>query len=317
MTHAPDAHATPPLLRWLAALGDMARLRLLRLLAAEELGVGELSRALQMPQSTVSRHLRLLHEAQWIVRRSEGTAGLYRLDEQALSLEARALWSVTRGLLTGATFEEDRRRMREVVAQRTPDSRSFFGRIGGDWDRLRRELFGESFTAEALLGLIDPGRTVADLGCGTGPAAELLAPVVGRVIAIDREPAMLEAARRRLRGRRNVEFRQGELSALPVADAEVDAAIVLLVMVYLPDPQPALREMFRVLRPGGVGLIVDLIRHDRESYRYTLGHEHLGFDERQVRRWAGAAGFCDVAWRALRPDPDVKGPGLFAATMRR
>ncbi len=317
MTPEPAAPPPSPLLRWFAVLGDPARLRLLRLLAAGELGVGELARIMQLPQSTVSRHLRLLHEGRWVVKRSEGTASLYRMDEAGPGGAARELWALARRQLVGATFDEDDRRMAEVIAQRGTDSRAFFGRLGADWDRLRRELFGEAFTAEALLGLLDPAWIVADLGCGTGPAAELLAPVVSRVIAVDREPGMLEAARRRLKGLDNVEFRRGDLTALPIADAEIDGAVVLLVMVYLPEPQRAAAEMFRVLRAGGAGLIVDLAAHDRSSYRHTMGHEHLGFTEVQVRSWAQACGFGGVTWRALRPDTSAKGPGLFAATLRK
>ena len=119
------------LLRSLACLGDMARLRLLRLIAQEELSVGELARVLQLPQSTVSRHLKVLYESGWIARRSEGTASLYRMDSDALSDGARALWDVVRGQLGASpTLSEDDHRMAEVLAERRTDSKAFFGRIG-------------------------------------------------------------------------------------------------------------------------------------------------------------------------------------------
>jgi ArsR family transcriptional regulator len=314
----PSPDMSPVLLARLQALGDLARLRLLRLLSAHELSVGELARAMQLPQSTVSRHLKLLHEGDWVVKRSEGTASLYRMVAGDLDRGAEALWEAARSQLgTPPTLREDDHRLAEVLAERAQDGRAFFGRIAGEWDALRRDLFGNGFTAEALLALLNPEWTVADLGCGTGQAAALLAPCVKRIIAVDREPAMLEAARRRLADARHIDFRVGDLLDLPLADGEIDAAIVLLVMIYIPDPLAAVREAARALRPGGVLLLVDMVAHDRESYRHTMSHRHLGFDEREVRGWARAAGLSDPRWRRLRADTDAKGPGLFVATMRR
>ena len=313
-----------PLLNRLATLGDMARLRILRLLDVQELSVGELAKALQLPQSTVSRHLKLLHDGGWTAKRSEGTASLYRVAEQSLPEQMRDLWKLTRAQLgRSPTFDQDSARLAEVLAQRRIDSKSFFGQIGGEWDQVRRELFGESFTAEALLNLVHHDWVVADLGCGTGNASEMVAPLVKKVIAIDREPAMLQAARKRLAGLSNIEFRQGDLTKLPLRDGEVDAALVFLVLIYVQSPEQALAEVARGLKSsgeggeGGVLLIVDLAPHDRESYRHTMGHVHLGFDEKQIRNWAKAAGLKDVRYRRLRPSTSSKGPGLFVATMRK
>jgi ArsR family transcriptional regulator len=307
-----------PLLSRFTTLNDAARLRMLRLLDREELSVGELARSLQLPQSTVSRHLKLLHEGHWVMKRAEGTASLYRLSSEGLETEARALWSLARGQLGASpTFDQDDARLAEVLAERRTDSKSFFGRVGGEWDRLRRELFGDSFTAEALLGLVKSETVIADLGCGTGDAAEHLAPSVKKVIAVDREQAMLDAARKRLAGHSNVEFRRGELTDLPLKNGEVDAALVFLVMQHIEDPEPAVAEISRTLKPGGVLLIVDLMSHDRESYRHTMGHRHMGFDERTIKLWARHAGMSDVRYRRLRPDTHARGPALFVATMRK
>jgi ArsR family transcriptional regulator len=307
----------PPLLRWLAALGDLARLRLLRLLEQHELSVGELASILQLPQSTISRHLKLLHEGGWVTRRSEGTASLYRLDASDLAEPAAGLWKLARDQLEGAAIQEDDRRKASVLAQRPTDARTFFGRLGGEWDELRRSLFGDVFTAESLLGLLGPDLVVADLGCGTGFAVELLAPIARKVIAVDREPSMLDAARKRLEGVGNVEFREGDLLGLPLGDGEVDAAFCLLVTVYLDDPAAAVAEMARVLRPGGMALIVDMVTHDRSSYLQTMGQKHLGFGPEEVRSWARSSGLEEIRYRLLRPDPAAKGPGLFASTLRK
>lgn len=312
------ATGPPPLVTWLATLSDLARLRILRLLDREELSVGELSRALQLPQSTVSRHLKVLNDAGWIVKRVEGTASFYRLVAESLPQPARELWDLARTQLSGTpTLAEDDHRLGEVLAERITDSRAFFGRVGGDWDALRRELFGDAFTAEALLALLDPAWIVADIGCGTGNAASLLAPRVRRVIAVDREEAMLEAARERLAALGNVDFRRGDIEQLPIDDAAVDAALVVLVFHHLEDPDRAVQEIGRILRPGGVAMITDMMRHDREIYRHTMGHRHLGFDEDAARRWAAGAGLELTRFERLRADTAAKGPGLFVAVMRK
>jgi ArsR family transcriptional regulator len=266
----------------------------------------------------VSRHLKLLHEGHWVMKRAEGTASLYRLSSEGLETEARALWSLACSQLGASpTFDQDDARLAEVLAERRTDSKSFFGRVAGEWDRLRRELFGSSFTAEALLGLVKSETVIADLGCGTGDAAEHLAPFVKKVIAVDREQAMLDAARKRLAGHTNVEFRRGELTDLPLKNGEVDAALVFLVMQHIEKPELAVAEISRALKTGGVLLIVDLMSHDRESYRHTMGHRHMGFDERTIKQWAKHAALSDVRYRRLRPDTHARGPALFVATMRK
>jgi ArsR family transcriptional regulator len=240
------------------------------------------------------------------------------MEDEALDPGTQALWGVVRGQLGASpTLAEDDHRLVGVLAERRTDSKAFFGRIVGEWDRLRRELYGEPFTAEALLSFLDPRWVVADLGCGTGSTAEHLAPVVRKVIAVDREPAMLDAARKRLARFDNVEFRNDDVTDLSIGDGQVDAAIASLLMVAVAQPPTALREIARILRPGGLITIVDMVPHDRESYRRTMGHLHLGFDEAAVERWAGEAGLSDVRYRRLRADTSAKGPGLFAATMRK
>jgi len=305
-------------LSWLGTLGDVARLRVLRLLEREELGVGELSRALQLPQSTVSRHLKPLFEQGWVTKRAEGTQSLYRMMPAALAADMRELWRMSRDHLgSAASFDEDYARLAEVLAARRVDSRTFFGRIGGDWDELRRELFGDAFVSDALLGLLPPDAVAVDIGCGTGEAAERLAPVVRKVIALDREPAMLAAARKRLARFSNVEFRQGDLLAPPLAAGEADLGILMLVVHHMDDPAAVLRALAPRFRKGGSLLVVDMASHDRSGYQQTMGHRHLGFSEAEMAGFAAGSGFAVRRHVRLRPDTSGKGPGLFAALLVR
>lgn len=306
------------LLKWFATLSDMARVRLLRLLEASELSVGELANALQLPQSTVSRHLKVLFDQKWVVRRAEGTASMYRVDPKHLAPGARELWALTRDRIDlTPTMQGDDDRLQQVLAERRIDTRAFFGQVGAEWDEIRRSFFGEEFTNEALLNLLPPDWTIADLGCGTGNAAELLAGIVKKIVAVDREPAMLDAARKRLKSFRNIDFRQGELNDLPIDAGEIDAAMALLVMHHITDPPAVVKEISRVLKKNGVLLIVDMVKHDREDYRTSMGHVHLGFEEKTIRGWAEAAKLREFSYRRLSPVTEGKGPGLFAAVMRK
>ena len=304
---------------WLArlsALSDRSRVRIMRVLELEELGVGELSRVVGMPQSTVSRHLKPLHELGLVSKRSEGTTSLYRLDMSDPA--ACGLWSVTNDQLGDAEdFSDDASRLRKVLLERRGDSRSFFGRVGGDWQSIRRDLFGFGFSEDALLGLLDPDWTVADLGCGTGDASERLAPVVRKVLAIDRESAMLAAARRRLEGLKNVDFIEADLHQLPLDPGSVDVAVLMLVLHHQEDPGGIIAEAARTLTPTGRILVVDMVAHDRTEFAEEMGHAHLGFDLPVISSWATGCGLRVQGHRRLRPSTSGRGPALFAAVLRR
>ena len=313
-----NAEHSPALLRWMSVLADATRVRTLRLLEQTELTVAELCAVLQLPQSTVSRHLKLLADEQWVTGRPDGTSRLYRLGAAATEAPARRLWALLReqtGRTRGAAHDDQR--LAAILARRQSRSQAFFNSAAGHWDHLRQETFGTRFDIEALAGLLDGNWVVGDLGCGTGQISETVAPFVGRVIAVDRSSGMLKAARRRLARFDTVEVRQGELERLPIEDGALDAAVSCLVLHHVAEPSAVLREAARALRPGGRLLIVDMLRHDRQEYREQMGHVWLGFEPAQMSDWLTAAGFEQVRVHPLLPAPEAKGPPLFAASGRR
>lgn len=301
----------------LSSLGDENRLRILVLLDRQEFTVSELTAVLQLPQSTVSRHLKVLADDDWMRSRQDGTSRYYRMSV-TLGDDARELWDVSRRAVDGAPWvSEDAERARAVLAARRQRAEQFFSESAWRWDEVRGELFGRTADAWALLGLLDPSWAVADLGAGTGALAEAMAPYVERVTAIDRSPEMLEAARRRLESIDNVEVREGELEDLPLESGTVDLALLILVLHYVVDPRLALEEAARVLRPGGRLILLDMREHAREEYRQTMGHLWPGFSERQLRDWAADVGFATYRHTGLKPDPDAAGPLLFLGTATR
>jgi ArsR family transcriptional regulator len=287
---------------------------MLLLLEKHELTVSELCAVLQMPQSSVSRHLKTLADDHWVASRRDGTSRFYSMPVDDLDHAARKLWPIIREQFAStAASGQDDRRLRGVLTRRRAKSEEFFATAAGGWDHIRADLYGDQFYLWAVLGLVDPTLVVGDLGCGTGQLSETLAPYVKRVVAIDSSDDMLEAAKQRLGGAKNVEMRKGELESLPLQAAELDVAMLSLVLHYSPSPARALAEVGRVVRPGGRALVVDMLPHEREEYQQQMGHVWLWFTEKQMTKLLAGAGFDHVRIRALPADPDAKGPSLFAA----
>ncbi len=302
----------------MSVLADPTRCRMLLLLEKHELTVGELCAVLQMPQSSVSRHLKTLADADWVTSRRDGTSRCYSMLTEDLDAGAGRLWPLIREQVVSTSgAAHDERRLKSVLSKRRAKSQAFFASAAGQWDRLREELFGDTFCLWSVLGLIDATIVVGDLGCGTGQLSSTIAPYVERVIAVDASEDMLVAARQRLSDAGNVDVRRGELEALPLERGELDVAMLSLVLHYSPDPARALGEVARVVRPGGRVLVVDMLPHDREEYQQQMGHVWLGFSEKQITKFLTGAEFDGVRVRALPADPDAKGPALFAAVARR
>ena len=306
--------SAPALFGQMTALADPTRSRLLLALERNELTVNELTSILQLPQSTVSRHLKMLSAEGWVEARAEATSRYYRLASASLDPATRRLWHLVRDeVVQSNAAEHDARRTQAVLAERSTKSQQFFSTSAGQWDRMRLELFGRRADI-ALLGLLDETWTVADLGCGTGAISQSMAPFVERVIAVDASAAMLQAARKRLSLLDNIDLRRGDLEALPIDDGRLDLATIMLVLHHVPEPARAIAEVARVLKPAGRLVLVDMLPHDREVYRQQMGHLWLGFPQDQTRAILSEAGFDAVRIVPLPPDSRVKGPGLFAAT---
>jgi ArsR family transcriptional regulator len=295
-------------------LADTTRCRLLAALERQELTVGELATALQLPQSTVSRHLRILADQAWISSRAEGASRWYRRNP-LLDADMLGLWELVRSAMASTPGAlQDAARLDAVVAARRSGTQAFFATASAEWDALRTDLFGARADLAAALALLDPSLVVGDLGCGTGALTAALAPHVAQVHAVDASPAMLAAASARLASCANVTVTEGALEALPLPDASLDVAVLMLVLHHVPDPARALREVHRVLRPAGRLLITDMRPHAQERYRDTMGHVWLGFAPEALGAWLRDAGFERMHYVPLPVDPSATGPALFSCT---
>jgi len=300
----------------LGALGDETRIRILFVLDQGEMNVGELGRVLQLPLSSVSRHLKTLTEAGWVRFRSEGTARVFRL-ASAAEMPDPTIWTAVRALSQGTpSIREDTERAEVVLAERHERARAFFRSEAGQWDELRTELFGARLDMVPFTGLL-AGADVADLGCGTGGLMQGVAPVAASVAGVDREPEMLAAARTRLAAYPRVTLHQGELEDLPLENASVDVAFLVLVLHLVSVPARVLAEAARILRPGGRLILLDLRPHDRHEYRESMGHLWPGFEPDLLEGWLDEAGFCRASYHPLPPDPEASGPLLFLGSAVR
>jgi DNA-binding transcriptional ArsR family regulator len=303
-------------LDWLQTLADATRVRLMRLLDQQELSVSELCSILQMPQSTVSRHLKVLVDEHWIESRRDGTNHLYRIEREPWSEPRVSLWQWVRQQADTPTAELDQQRLASVLASRSR-SEAFFTSAAEQWDKLRVELFGSQLDAVTLAATLPANAVVGELGCGSAPLCQLVAPFVAAAYAIDNSAAMLAAARAPLSQYSNVHLRSGSLTELPLEDAQLDAAWLVLVLAYLPDPIAVLREAARVLKPDRPLVIVDLLPHERAGYRVEMGHLRLGVSREEMADWLKQAGLQLNRYFPLPPDPLAKGPALFSAVAVR
>jgi len=332
----------------LRAVADGTRQRLLQVLSRHELSVSELVEILDLPQSTVSRHLKVLRESGWVTDRRVGTAVRYAavpfepmnegVSGHPVQERDRGGAEAVRGWQDGLVPLRDRlldwlarqpldgpaqRRLGEVVRRRADPDR-FFNVAGKRWDRLRIEAFGEFFHLEALTALLPYDWHVADVGTGTGYLLGVLADRFRKVIAVDPSEAMLDLARSRpeLAGRENVEFRVGSAERLPIVDGELDLAIASLVLHHLPEPASALSEFRRCLRVGGRLLVIEQEPHRDAGFHERMGDLWWGFAADTLRDQVRSAGFGDVrVWPlALTGGAGrgrVQAPPLFALVAER
>ncbi|MBN2563069.1 MAG: metalloregulator ArsR/SmtB family transcription factor [Phycisphaerae bacterium] len=306
----------------LRSLADPVRLKLLQLLLLEELNVSELVEIMGQPQSTTSRHLKVLRSAGLVHDRRDGTTVLYSAaDGAADEDDLRAV--LIDWLKRRPVTEVLRDRLQRVLLKRQDDAVGFFERLGNRWDALRWEAFGEAFATEAFLALLPREWTVADIGAGTGFLLPTLADNFCHVIAVEPAPTMLECARRRLAGRdgRNVTFHQGSLSQLPIRDEACDLAVACLVLHHVPEPDVALAEMHRIVRPGGRVLIVEQEAHEDPAFHDMMQDHWWGFEPGGLAQQTMAVGFGGVRHHRLATAKEqpgsVESPGLFVVTGER
>ncbi|MBN8264796.1 MAG: metalloregulator ArsR/SmtB family transcription factor [Xanthomonadales bacterium] len=272
----------------LKVFADATRVRLLALLAREELTVAELSAITQLAQPRVSTHLAKLKEAGLVRDRRAGVSAYYRYEEDALDPAQRALWASISAGSDDPLLRQDAERVPGVLAMRAADQ-NWADSVAGDMERHYSPGRTWEALARSALPLLEPG-DVLDIASGDGVLAELLAPHAGRYVCVDASQRVVAAASERLRRYPNVEVREGDMHALPFAAASFDLVVLMHALTYADKPAQAVAEAARVLRPGGRLLLSSLARHEHRSAVQAFGHVNLGFSARELRKFAEKAG---------------------------
>lgn len=267
------------------ALADETRLRLLRILLAHELSVNELVKVLEMGQSRISRHLRILTDAGLLTSRRDGLWVFYQAQTEGPN--RTFLDAIEPFLQTIPEAGQDIERTDRLLEERSRKSKTFFDDIADKWDALNAEVLGGFDLCAPVCAAMPQGcRVAADLGCGTGAALKRMLDLSGSVIGVDSSPGMLQACRRTFAGLPDadtrVSLRIGDLEHLPLRDQEADFACINMVLHHLQSPQQALWEIRRILSPKGVLFIADFEKHNDETMRTRFGDRWLGFDSTKL-----------------------------------
>ena len=281
-------------LHYFKALADDTRLRLFCVLSRHELNVNELITIMDMGQSRVSRHLKILASSGLVKWRRDGLWVFYSAVQEG---EARQFAdAVLPFVLRDAMFQADISVAVSILEERLSATRQFFNAIADDWDQLARDVLGTHDLSGAIAATVPSGSVAVDLGCGTGEVLERMLPVAGEVIGVDGSARMLDRARHRFVGENvRVSLRIGDLEHLPLRDGEADFISINMVLHHLFSPEAALDEARRVLRTKGRLVLTDFDRHENESMRVTYGDRWLGFTYEFLRAALEKARFTIVA----------------------
>lgn len=289
----------------LKAVAELTRLRILALLSQADLSVSDITAILGQSQPRVSRHLKLLQEVCVVDRYQEGAWAYFRLSEDAVRMDiVRFIMKRLAG--DDALLDHDSGRLQQVKRRRQEEAAAYFSANAAQWDDLRLLHVPDGAVEKVLLRLIGdrPFQAMLDIGTGTGSLLRLFAPLYVRGIGIDINRDMLAVARANLEkaGISHALVRQGDVSALPVESGSFDLVTIYQVLHFLDEPQLAIREAARVLRPGGRLVIVDFAAHDLELLRSKYAHHRLGFTDAQITGWLEQAGLELVTREKFAPE---------------
>jgi ArsR family transcriptional regulator len=286
------------ILKNLRLLADSSRLRILLLVEREELSVAELQEILGMGQSRISTYLAQLKQAGLVEDRRNGKSILYRLKPPRIE-ESKSFAQLMK-LLREAVAEipeasDDAEALGLALNRRKDKMRAYFDELAGKFGKHYVPGLSWKGLAEMLLSLMPP-MTIADLGAGEGTFSQLLARRAKKVIAVDNSEKMIEYGTGLARKHRinNLEYRQGDIESPPIKDAAVDLAFFSQALHHAQHPARAVAEAWRILKPGGRIVILDLIRHNYEEARELYADLWLGFTEVEVSRFLKDAGFKNI-----------------------
>lgn len=278
------------LMKCFKALSDTTRVRLLCMLHKYELNVNEIVLVVDMIQSGVSRHLKILMESGLLTSRRDASFIYYSAVKNDVTQTLISL--VEQSFENREIIDQDLEKAREMIKLRKNRTKRFFKTIAPQWDRLKKDVLGNLDLNTIIKEKISFHGNVSDLGCGTGELLEVLAEETSyKLIGIDSSPEMLDQAKLKLSGIHNTQLRLGELEHLPMKNQEIDTAVMSMVLHHILQPDLPIFEAYRVLKPGGEFILSDFQKHDNKKIKEILGGAWLGFEKAKIKTWLFQAGF--------------------------
>lgn len=277
-------------LTYFKSLADETRVRLLNILMHNELSVNEIVALMDMGQSRISRHLKVMTDAGLLECRRDGAWAFYC----AIGTGDAGQLINSVGFLfhENDVFKKDLENALLLVKERSIKSKIFFNSIASQWNDLQQKVLGDFDLNQAIVDCIDTCRFAVDLGCGTGNLLYALRKKAGFAVGIDNSRKMLDQAETLFSGdKKDIELRLGELEHLPMGNSEADLAILSMVMHHLADPGKVAMEVARILKTGGTFIIADFEKHTNEEMRKKYGDRWLGFSKDEIRTILEYSGF--------------------------
>ncbi len=278
------------LIKCFKALSDKTRLRLLYLLKEYELNVNEIVQVVDMVQSGVSRHLKILLESDLLRSRRDARYIYYSSAKNEISKKLISLINENNDLKL--SFDKDLNNAEKIIKIRKNRTKKFFKTMAPKWDSLKKEVLGDLDLDFIIKEKISSHGIISDLGCGTGELINKLSnKKCVKLIGIDSSPQMLEQARQRLAKSSSTDLRLGELEYLPMKNREIDTAIMNMVLHHISQPELSLTEVYRVLKTKGLFILTDFEKHDKKRISRIMGGAWSGFEKEQITTWLKHAGF--------------------------
>jgi len=283
------------ILKYLKALSDNTRIRLIALLSLEELSVNEIQQITSLGQSRISTHLSILQETKMICFRKEGKKSVYKINPNIPEEAQQAINLANKGAQESEHYSDDFKNLKRIVEKRNNQAQVYFNQVAGRFDQKYGP--GRSWQAfgQVLLRLIPP-LDIADLGSGEGLIGELLANNARKVICVDNSKKIVRFGQKKVKkaGLKNIQFSLGDIENIPLKSKSVDVALFSHALHHAKQPEMALSEAHRILRPEGQLIILDLLEHQFENAKEIYGDYWLGFPINTLYEWVETAGFKDI-----------------------
>ncbi|MCD4653799.1 metalloregulator ArsR/SmtB family transcription factor [bacterium] len=286
------------MIHFFKALADETRLQVVGILSIGEFSVQEITRILDMGQSRISRHLKILSDAGIAVYRRDGARVFYRLSTETLGIPGQILSETVKWLKDQVDWKPLKTSVEEILEWRRSQSRSFFSESAREWPVILDRFVEQKVFVNALRSSLSSVKKLADLGCGPGHVIRKLHPDIPEFIGVDYSVKMLEFAKSNLKdlvADGSVNLRLGAMEHLPLGDSEVEGILITLVLHHLAEPDSIFSEFRRVLKPDGLVTIVDFKKHEREEFRDEMADLWLGFDPEDLSKWLKKAGLRDIS----------------------